>query len=372
MFVNVYNGFGEGRFSRDSRFIAQKANEYAQKNGFARSYWSAEIEFFVFDKMDGNNVGPNETKNAENIISTEAPWSAQNPENIIPIKGGYFGASPADKLTDFRDEVADTLEETFGISVIAHHHEVATAGQVEIILGYNELLNTADNVVTTMKTVREVASKRSLIASFNPKPIPNDNGSAMHINQSLWKSKNKKGELFNAFYDPVDEYAELSQTAQYYVGGILEHAQALCSITNPTTNSYNRLIPGYEAPINIAWGKMNRSACVRIPTHHKQMSKRKRVEYRVPDPTANIYLAEAAILLAGLDGINRKIQPPDPVDVDIYKLSEREKNRMGIKKLPTSLTDAISSLKSDNDFLNPAFDEKFIEMYCETLENELQ
>jgi len=370
MFVDVHNSFGAGRFSRDSRFIAHKANEVAQKNGFSKSYWSAEIEFFIFDKMNGNNIGPNETKNTENIISTEAPWSAQNPENIIPIKGGYFGASPADKLTDFRDEVADTLEETFGISVIAHHHEVATAGQGEVILGFDELLNNADNVVTAMKTVKEVASKRGMVASFNPKPISNDNGSAMHINQSLWKTKNKKE--VNAFYDPADEYAELSQTALYYVGGVLEHAKALCGITNPTLNSYNRLVPGYEAPINIAWGKMNRSACVRIPTHHKQMSKRKRIEYRVPDPTANIYLAEAAILLAGLDGINKKIQPPDPVDVNIYKLSENEKKKRAVGELPTSLKEAISSLKSNNEFLKPAFDKEFIEMYCTALADQQQ
>lgn len=368
MFVNVHKGFGEGQFSRDPRFIAQKANDFAQNKGFSKSYWSAEMEFFVFDKINKNNGSSSKTKNQENIVSEEAPWSAKNPENIIPIKGGYFGSSPSDRLTDFRDEVADTLEETFGIRVIAHHHEVATAGQMEVILGYEEILNTADNMITAMKTVKELASKRGLIASFNPKPIPNDNGSAMHINQSLWKSKNKKE--INAFYDESNDYAEISQTALYYVGGILEHAKALCGITNPTVNSYKRLIPGYEAPINIAWGKMNRSACVRIPTHHKKMSKRKRIEYRVPDPTANIYLAESAILLAGLDGINKKIQPPDPVDVNIYKLSEKDKNKLGIRELPTSLSESINALQSDNEFLKPAFDDDFIEMYCEELTNQ--
>jgi len=352
---------------QDPRFIAHKANEFAQKNGFSKSYWSAELEFFVFDKMNGNNVGPNETKDTENIISTEAPWSAQNPENIIPIKGGYFGASPADKLTDFRDEVADTLEETFGISVIAHHHEVATAGQGEVILGFDELLNNADNVITAMKTVKEVASKRGMVASFNPKPIPNDNGSAMHINQSLWKTKNKKE--VNAFYDPAEEYAELSQTALYYVGGILEHAKALCGITNPTLNSYNRLIPGYEAPINIAWGKMNRSVSVRIPAHNKKNPQTKRIEYRPPDPTSNIYLVESALLLAGLDGIKKKIQPPDPVDVNTYKLSVSKMKSLNIKKLPTSLKEAIDAFKSDNDFLKPVIDADFMKIYLQHLKN---
>jgi glutamine synthetase len=267
-------------------------------------------------------------------------------------------------LTNFRDEVCDTLG-NLGTKVIAHHHEVATAGQSEIVLLYDSLVKTADNFVTGVKTIREVASRRGMVASFNPKPMLNDNGSAVHINQSLWKIKNKKD--YNVFYDPSDKYAELSQIAHYYIGGLLEHAKALCAITNPTTQSYRRLVPGFEAPTNIAWGKMNRSVSVRIPAHHKKRPENKRIEYRPPDPTSNIYLVETAILLAGLDGIKKKIQPTDPVDVDTYKLSEREMKRLSIKKLPTSLKEAKSAFNSDNKFLKPVIDDDFLEMYVDNL-----
>ena len=355
MFADVYKGFGAGRFSRDSRFIAQKAELYAKKSGYDKTYWAAELEFFVFDKIQSNSP---------QIFSKEAPWHSQNTEDVIHLKRGYYRDSPSDTLTNFRDEVCDTMKH-FGINTIAHHHEVATAGQSEIVLAYQGLLKMADSFVTGVKTIREVASKRRLIASFNPKPIPKDNGSAVHINQSLWRTKNKK--QINVFYDPSDRYAELSQAAHYYIGGLLEHARALCAITNPTKQSYKRLVPGYEAPTNIAWGKMNRSVSVRIPAHHKKRPENKRIEYRPPDPTSNIYLVETAILLAGIDGIKKKLQPPAPVDVDTYKLSDREMKNLSIKKLPTSLPQAINAIKSDNEFLKPIIDDDFLEMYLDAL-----
>ncbi len=355
MFVDVYKGFGQGRFSRDPRFIAQKAEQYSKKNGFDKTYWAAELEFFVFEKM--------QTSSPE-IFSKEAPWVTKNNEEAIQLKRGYYRDSPSDTLTNFRDEVCDTLMK-FGVNPIAHHHEVATAGQSEIVLAYQELVKMADSFLTGVKTIREVASRRNLIASFKPKPIPNDNGSAVHINQSLWKTKNKK--QVNAFYDSSDKYAELSQSGHYYIGGLLEHAKALCAITNPTKQSYKRLVPGYEAPTNIAWGKMNRSVSVRIPAHHKKKPNNKRIEYRPPDPTSNIYLVESALLLAGLDGIKKKLQPPPPVDVDTYKLSDREMKKMSIKKLPTSLTESINAIKSDKEFLKSLFDDDFLEMYIENL-----
>ncbi len=214
MLVDIQVGFSGKRFSRDSRLVAQKAEKFLQKNGFSTSRWSAEIEFFIFDKLtsDGNSKSSKKNNILSSIESREAPWGKQNLENTIPLKRGYYIGSPSDTLTDFRDEVSDTLKE-FGINVIAHHHEVATAGQSEIVLSNVGLLQTADNVVTVMKTIKEVAARRGRIASFNPKPIPNDNGSALHINQSLWKSKNNK--KINAFYDPNEKYAELSQTAFY-------------------------------------------------------------------------------------------------------------------------------------------------------------
>jgi glutamine synthetase len=234
---------------------------------------------------------------------------------------------------------------------------------------YNELIRMADNVVTYKKTVKETAAKRGMIANFMPKPVAQDNGSGMHVSQSLWKMK-KNSEETNEFYDPTDEYAELSQTALYYIGGLMDHASALCAITNPTTNSYRRLVPGFEAPINVAWSKMNRSASIRIPAHFKGMEKVKRIEYRTPDSSGNIYLIEAALLLAGLDGINKKLQPPQHVDRDIYKLSEDEKRDYGIKKLPTSLLDAIQSLECDKEFLKPAFSDDFLDVYCEIKKDE--
>ncbi|MEK0336661.1 MAG: glutamine synthetase, partial [Nitrosopumilus sp.] len=337
--------------------ISEKAEHFAKKNGFS-SNWAVEIEFFIFDK-----INLSEQKNPQ-IISKEAPWSSQNLEDVIQLKRGYYRDSPSDTLTNFRDEVCDILK-TFGIKTKAHHHEVATAGQSEIVLSPTSLTKMADTFVTGVKTIREVASKRRMIASFNPKPMPNDNGSAAHINQSLWKTKNNKE--YNAFYDPSDKFAELSQTAYYYIGGLLEHARSLCAITNPTTQSYKRLVPGYEAPTNIAWGKMNRSVSVRVPAYNKKTPQTKRIEYRPPDPTSNIYLVETTILLAGLDGIKNKIQPPDPVDVNTYKLSDREMNKLSIKKLPTSLKEAISAINSDNEFLKPVIDEDFLEMYLDNL-----
>ncbi len=181
----------------------------------------------------------------------------------------------------------------------------------------------------------------------------------------------KNNKKINAFYDPNEKYAELSQIAFYYIGGLLEHAKALCAITNPTLNSYKRLVPGFEAPTNVAWGKMNRSVSVRIPAHNKKTPSTKRIEYRPPDPTSNIYLVETAILLAGLDGIKKKMQPPDPVDLNTYKLSEKEKRKYGISSLPTSLAESLNAFKSDNEFLKPVLDSEFLEMYSKTLEKQL-
>jgi glutamine synthetase len=309
---------------------------------------------------------PPQRNNTPNIISKEAPWISTNTDDSINFKKGYFRDSPSDTLVNFRDEVCDVLLENFKIIAIAHHHEVATAGQSEIVLSHSGLVSMADNFVTAVKTIREIASKRGKVASFNPKPIPADNGSAVHVNQSLWKAN--KNVLSNAFYDDSDKYAELSQTAYYYIGGLLEHARSLCAITNPTYQSYRRLVPGYEAPTNIAWGKMNRSISVRIPANYKKRPENKRIEYRPPDPTSNIYLVQSALLLAGLDGIKKKIQPPDPVDVNTYKLSDKEMKKLSLKKLPTSLKESSDALSSDNTFLKPVFDDDFIDMYIRNLE----
>lgn len=373
MYVDIYEGFSGKRYDRDSRYIAKKTEDAAKNMGFDKSFWGPELEFFVFDKIK-LLPSPMSTVNCSggsgySIESAEAPWNNDNGSGYtIPFKGGYFPAPPADSLTDFRDEVSETLQDFFDIEVDAHHHEVATAGQCEIQMLHDELLPMADKVVTYKKTVKETAAKRGMIANFMPKPVALDNGSGMHVSQSLWRMEN--GKEVNKFYDPADEYAELSQTALYYIGGLIDHAPALCAITNPTTNSYRRLVPGYEAPINVAWSKMNRSASIRIPAHFRNMEKGKRIEYRTPDPSSNIYLVQSSLLLAGLDGIKKKLQPPGHVDKDIYKLSEHEKRDLEIKKLPTSLLDAIESLESDREFLNAAFTNDFLDMYCEIKKDE--
>ena len=357
LLARVHNGFGGGQLIQDSRYIAAKAEKFAKKSGFDKTFWAAELEFFVFDSMVNSN-------NDNKIISKEAPWSPDNPDKI-EFKRGYYRDSPSDTLVNFRDEVCDVLDKNFGIKTMAHHHEVATAGQSEIVLRHSGLVQMADSFITGVKTIREVASKRGKIASFDPKPMPKDNGSAVHINQSIWKKTRNK--FSNAFYDESDKYAELSQTAHYYIGGLLEHAKALCAITNPTEQSYKRLVPGYEAPTNIAWGKMNRTVSVRIPAHNKKRPQNKRIEYRPPDPTSNVYLAESALLLAGLDGIKKKTQPPDPVDLNTYKLSEAQMKKYSVERLPTSLDESMDSLKSDCDFLKPVFEQSFLEMYLNNL-----
>jgi glutamine synthetase len=372
-FVNIHEGYTGKRYSRDSRYIAEKTTDVAKNTGFDKCYFGPEVEFFIFDKIV---LGPTPMSTINwsggtgySIESREAPWSTDNSSGyIVPVKGGYFPAPPADSLNCARDEIGSTLTKYFGIHVEAHHHEVATAGQSEIQMVFDELLPMADKVITMKKTTKEVAAKRGRVANFMPKPLEVDNGSAMHISQSLWKMQN--GKEVNTFYDPTDEYAELSQTALYYIGGLLEHASSLCAITNPTTNSYRRLVPGFEAPVNLAWSRGNRSACIRIPSHHKNMEKRKRIESRIPDPSANIYLAQSALLLAGLDGIKKKIQPPDPVDMDIYKIPENKKHEMGIKSLPFALRGAIEALESDNEYLQPVFANDFLEEYCEIKRHE--
>ncbi|EQD45031.1 glutamine synthetase, type I [mine drainage metagenome] len=262
-------------------------------------------------------------------------------------------------MSALRTEMMNLLSDRFHVVLDAHHHEVATAGQAEINIHFDELLPTADHVQDIRYVVKNVAHRHGKIASFMPKPIYGDNGSGMHTNQSLWSNGR------NAFFDAADPYAEVSQTCRYYIGGLLAHARALCAITNPTTNSYRRLVPGYEAPVFIAWSKANRSANVRVPFYHRGRPAAKRLEYRTPDSAANIYLTEAALALAGLDGIRRKIEPPPPVDQDIYKLTPARRKELGVRELPGSLGEALDCLASDHEFLAPAFSDSVLETYRE-------
>jgi glutamine synthetase len=251
------------------------------------------------------------------------------------------------------------LRDGFGVLSNAHHHEVATAGQCEIDVYRDELVTMADSTMTYKLVTKNVASMMGLIATTMPKPIFGDNAVGMHVHSSLWNGEK------NAFFDPADGYAEISQAARYYVGGIMHHSRALCAIVDPTTNSYHRLVPGYEAPVYIAWSKMNRSANVRIPAYEKGSEGAKRVEFRTPDPSCNPYLAFAAITAAGLDGMRKKTDPGDPVDEDIYKLTPERRRELNVGELPGSLKEAVESLQSDSSFLDGIFPRDLVETITE-------
>ena len=365
LFCDLYEGntTEETRYNRDSRGIAFKASQELKNFGVTHTNWGPEIEFFVFDAI---NVYPSPYAathsgggSGYSIESKESPWSKGNVSTAIDIKEGYYPAQPKDTLETFRKDVCDDLYKNFGIKIEAEHHEVATSGQCEINLVYDEMIAMADNVVAVKNIVKVKAKRKNKVATFMPKPIFGDNASAMHTHQSLWNDK------VNVMFDPDDNVAQMSQIGRYYIGGILSHASALCAISNPTTNSYKRLVPGFEAPVNVCWGMGNRSAAIRVPMYIRSQEKSKRIEYRVPDPTANIYLLEAALLLAGLDGIKNKIDPGDPVEENVYKLSAEKKREYKIGSLPVSLKGALDSLQSDQKFLEEVFTKDFLEKYAE-------
>lgn len=331
-------------YTRDPRFIAQKAENYLKSTGIAdTAYFGPEPEFFVFDDIrfdQGVNQG------FYYIDSNEGFWNSgrdEKPGNLgykIRYKEGYFPVPPMDSLQDIRSEMILTMEQ-IGIKVEVHHHEVATAGQCEIDMRFDTLTRMGDNLMNYKYVVKNVARKHGKTATLMPKPLFQDNGSGMHVHQSIWKGGK------NVFYE-AGGYADLSKTAINYIGGILKHAPALLGFCAPTTNSYRRLVPGYEAPINLIYSQRNRSACVRIPAYSRS-EKAKRVEVRFPDPSCNGYMAFAAMLMAGLDGVQNKIMPPDPIDKDLYDLEPEEKK--GVKSTPGSLEEVLNSLEADHEFL---------------------
>ncbi|MEW6329526.1 MAG: type I glutamate--ammonia ligase [Candidatus Micrarchaeota archaeon] len=358
MFCDIREGYDGPRFTRDSRFITQKAEDAIKNAGYGVAQFGPELEFFVFDSVtfDGNMPARGQ---GYTIDSREAAWNAYGQNYPIPFKGGYYPAPPQDTLQMLRAQVSEILEDIYGITVEAHHHEVATAGQCEIDMTYAPVGKMADNVVTYKYVVKNIASQNGVIATFMPKPIYGDNASGMHVHQSLWKDEK------NAFFDPSDEYAEVSQTCRYYMGGLLSHARALSALCSPTTNSYKRLMPGYEAPVYVAWSKGNRSAAIRIPIYKKGEEASKRIEYRPPDPSCNPYLAFAALVAAGLDGIKKKTDCGDPVDENIYHLDIMKRKELGIRELPGSLDEALEELQSDSAFLKPIFTDDLLETYVE-------
>ena len=343
LICNIKDPITGQSYTRDPRYVAQKAEKYLLSTGIAdTSYWGPEIEFYIFDNIrfdQGPNYGfyfIDSEEGAWNTGSEQRPNLGYKPR----YKEGYFPVPPMDHQHDIRSEMVRTLEKC-GVTVEIHHHEVGTAGQAEIDMRYTTLARMADQVLLYKYVIKNVGRRRGKTVTMMPKPLFQDNGSGMHTHQSLWK----KGK--NIFYDKKG-YALLSDTARHYIGGLLKHADALCGLIAPTTNSYRRLVPGYEAPINLAYSQRNRSACIRIPTYSTS-EKARRLEFRTPDPSCNPYLAFPAMLMAGLDGVRNKIEPPPPIEKDLYELSGAEAKK--IKSMPGSLDQALDALERDHDFL---------------------
>jgi len=341
---DIFDPLTKEPYSRDPRYIAKKAEEHLRSTGIAdTSYWGPELEFFIFD-----DIRFDQTENCAYyyVDSVEGEWNSGREENpnlgYKPrFKEGYFPVPPHDSLQDIRSEMILEMMKV-GIAIEVHHHEVATAGQGEIDMKYDTLLSMADKVMWYKYIIKNVARKHNMVATFMPKPLFGDNGSGMHVHSSLWKNGT------NIFYDAEDDYALISDTARFYIGGLLKHADALMAFCAPTTNSYKRLVPGYEAPVNLVYSARNRSAACRIPVYTTN-PKSKRVEFRPPDPAANAYLAFPAMLLAGLDGIENKIDPGPPLDKNTYELTPEE--QASLKTVPDSLEKAMEALERDHDFL---------------------
>ncbi len=332
-------------YGRDPRFIAQKAEKHLVRSGIADvAYFGPEAEFFVFDHLAYEQ---NEHRAFYEVDSKEGYWntgevstSGPNLAYKLRQKEGYFPVPPSDSLANLRAEMVMTME-ALGIRCEFHHHEVSSGGQGEIDMRFQPLLKMADQLMIYKYVVKNTAAAAGKVATFMPKPIFQENGSGMHVHQSLWKD----GETL--MFDE-GRYAQLSELAIHYIAGLLEHAGALMAFCAPTTNSYRRLVPGFEAPVNLVYSARNRSACVRVPMYHRA-PKTKRIEFRSPDPTANPYLAFSALMLAGLDGIKRRLQPGEPLDADIYELPAE--TLASIRRVPGSLEASLDALVADHSFL---------------------
>ncbi len=365
LICNIVDPVTREPYTRDPRNIAQKADAYLKSSGIGdNAYFGPEAEFFIFDdiRFESSRFGA-----FYEIDSIEGTWNTGRDEGpnlgYKPRhKEGYFPVPPMDKFQDLRTEMVLTLEE-LGIETEAQHHEVATAGQAEIDMRFKPLLQMADQLMWFKYVLKNVAYRNNHTVTFMPKPIFEDNGTGMHTHISIWKDDQP---LFAG-----DKYAGISQEALYAIGGILQHARALCAFTNPTTNSYKRLVPGFEAPVNLAYSSRNRSAAVRIPMYSTS-PKAKRIEFRTPDPSCNGYLAFSAMLMAVIDGIQNKIDPGDPLDKDIYNLPPEE--LADIPSAPGSLDEALDALKEDQEFLlkGDVFTRDAIDMWIDyKIENEV-
>jgi glutamine synthetase len=356
---NVFDPITHEPYTRDPRYIAQKAERYIVDTGIATaSYWGPEAEFFIF-----NDIRFDQTSHTGfyAVDSDEGIWNSgangkPNQGYRPRAKEGYFPVPPTDKQQDLRSEIVLAMIAS-GIDVEVHHHEVATAGQAEIDMKFGPLVRMADQIMLYKYIVKNVCNQKGYVATFMPKPLFGDNGSGMHVHQSLWKDGT------NLFFD-ADGYAGLSEMARHYIGGLLKHAPALLAFAAPSTNSYRRLVPGYEAPVNLMYSQRNRSAAVRIPMYSTS-PKAKRLEFRCPDPSANPYLTFAALMMAGLDGVRNRIEPPHPIDKDLYELEPEEAAR--IQSTPGSLGEVLNALEADHAFLleGDVFTKDLIETWIE-------
>jgi len=345
LICNIVDPITREGYNRDPRGVAARAESYLQSTGIGDTvYIGPEAEFFIFDDV---RFDQNSHEGYYHIDSIEGRWNSGRDEDgnnrsYKPrYKEGYFPVPPMDKFQDLRSEMVLKMQD-IGLVIEAQHHEVGTAGQAEIDLRFSPLLEMSDAMAKYKYVVRNVADQAGHTATFMPKPLFEDNGSGMHTHISIWKDGTN---LFAG-----DQYAGLSEGALHGIGGILKHAPALLAFTNPTTNSYKRLVPGYEAPVNLAYSKRNRSACCRIPMY-SESPHAKRIEFRCPDPSCNPYLAFSALLMATLDGIQNKIDPGKPLDRDIYEMTRDEMREMGIRTTPGSLEEAIDALEKDHAFL---------------------
>ncbi|MDR2620399.1 MAG: type I glutamate--ammonia ligase [Propionibacteriaceae bacterium] len=362
----VHDPITKEAYSRDPRNVARKAEAYLSASGIGDQVFMApEAEFYVFDDV---RYGTDNHSSLYTVDAEAAPWNSTRAEergNLgykVKTKGGYFPVAPSDHYGDLRDEMVKHLEAA-GLVIERAHHEVGAAGQAEINWRFDTLLTSADNVMLFKYIVKNTAVANGKTATFMPKPIFGDNGSGMHVHSSLWKGG------VPLFYD-ANNYGSLSDTARWYIGGLLRHAPAILAFTNPTVNSYHRLVPGFEAPVNLVYSARNRSAAIRIPITGTN-PKAKRVEFRCPDPASNPYLAFAAILLAGLDGVVNRIEPPAPIDKDLYELPPEE--HANIPQVPGSLGEVLAALQADSDFLlaGDVFTQDLIDTWIELKQGEL-
>lgn len=344
------------RYNRDPRYIAEKVSKYSVEEFGLEPLVGVEVEFFIIDSLDVDTSTP-EAGLGYSLTSQEHPWETNS---VGEVKKAYHSVEPVDRLLHYRLLLHKYMEEVGYSGLEVTHHEVALA-QVEAEIRAGSPLVIADDVITLKWIARALAEAEGKLALFMPKPVYRDNGSGMHMHISLWRGKE------NTF---VDGEGGLSQTARSFIAGILEHASSLAALVSPTTNSYRRLVPGYEAPVYVCWGYRNRSAMIRVPAYDD--ASKARIEFRTPDPSSNPYLAIAATIMAGLDGVRKRLDPGDPLDKNAYTLTAEERRRLGIKMLPKSLDEALDHLESDHEYLKPVFDNDVIEAYIDVKRKEAE